>query len=337
MSDTPDNMEPEEQQPKRRIFTRRRVLVGVGGLVGAAAVGAGGVYVMDNRRRFGRDALHTIRDHRVKLPPTAPRMVISRGADPASNVRAVLDRFGGASAFIEPGETVLVKPNIGWNRRADQAANTHPSVVGALVTACKEAGAGRVIVSDCPMGSKKEPFRRSGILKAAVDAGAEVIAPGEVGYHTVKLSDRLGTWDVLQPFVTADKIINVPVAKHHGETWITGGMKNWIGITDKLRISFHGDIDRSIAELAALMRPTLTVMDASRVLMQHGPQGGSLADVKQVNIVAGSVDEVALDAWACGLLGTPRGKLPPYLALGEAMGVGVVDYKTLGPVEVTSG
>jgi len=330
-------MPDTESKPRRRIFTRRRVLIGAGGLVGAMAVGTGGFLIWDRHKRFGREALSTIPDHRVKLPATAPRFVISRGASPAKNVRAVLLRFGGIGQFVKPGETVLIKPNIGWNRRADQAANTHPDVVAELVRACATVRPKRIIVSDCPIGSKKAPFRRSGILKAATDAGAEVIAPGEVGYHTVKLSERLGTWDVLEPFVTADKIINVPVAKNHGETWVTGGMKNWIGITDKMRITFHEDIDRSIAELAAIMRPTLTVMDASRVLMEHGPQGGSLADVKQVNTVAASVDEVALDAWACGLLGTPRGELPPYLVIGEKMGIGKVDFKALNPVEVVAG
>jgi hypothetical protein len=80
--------------------------------------------------------------------------------------------------------------------------------------------------------------------------------------------------------VDADKVINAPVVKHHNLAKLTGAMKNWIGITGKLRMGFHGDIQRSIAELAALMRPTLTVVDATRVLMRNGPQGGNLADVE---------------------------------------------------------
>lgn len=341
MVEAPSSAKPDaEQQNKparRRIFTRRRVLIGVGGLVGTAALGAGGFLIYDRRQRFGRDAVRTIPDHRVNLASTAPRMVICRGSDPARNVRAAIQRFGGMGAFISPEDTVLIKPNIGWNRTADQAANTHPGVVAELVRLCKELRPKRIIVSDCPVGSNRAPFKRSGILKASLDAGAEVIAPGETGYYTVRLSQRLGTWDVLEPFVIATKIINVPVAKSHGETWITGGMKNWIGITDKFRLTFHEDIHKSIAEIAALMRPTLTVMDASRVLMRHGPQGGSLADVKQVNTVAASVDQVALDAWACGLLGTPRHKLPQYLHLGEEMGLGKVDFRALSPVEIAAG
>ena len=94
---------------------------------------------------------------------------------------------------------------------------------------------------------------------------------------------------------------------------------------------------KSPPENEASSRPRRRIFSRRRVLMEHGPQGGSLADVKQVNIVAASVDEVALDAWACGLLGTPRGELPPYLSIGEQMGIGEVDFRALNPVEVTSG
>jgi uncharacterized protein (DUF362 family) len=308
-----------------------------GGLLAAGAVAAGGYWGYGRHQRFGREALHTIPDHRVKRPATAPRMVIAHGQDPAQTVRAAVARMGGIAAFVIPGETVLIKPNIGWRRAPEQGANTHPEVVAELVRACKAARAGRVIVSDCPVQNSRAAFVTSGIYRAALLAGAEVIVPEESRHLPVQISKRLGTWDVLEPFVVADKIINVPVAKHHSETWATGGMKNWIGITLKLRMMFHNDIHQSIAELAALMRPTLTVLDASRVLMRNGPQGGGRADVKQLNTVAASLDPVAVDAWGCSLLGTRRDKLPPYLKIGERMGLGQTDWKGLSPLELTTG
>jgi uncharacterized protein (DUF362 family) len=264
-------------------------------------------------------------------------MVIARGEDPARVARAVVERMGGIERFVSPGDAVLIKPNIGWRRSPEQAANTHPEVVAELVRICKAARAGRVMVSDCPVQNSRAAFLTSGIYHAAGAAGAEVIVPEESRHVPVKISDRLGTWDVLEPFVQATKIINVPVAKHHAETWATGGMKNWIGITLKMRMMFHNDINKSIAELAALMRPTLTILDASRVLMRHGPQGGSFADVKQVNAVAASLDPVAVDAWGCSLLGSTRATLPPYLDIGQRMGLGTTDWKGLEPQEITTG
>lgn len=318
--------------PHRGLLTRRRVLLGVGGAVGVGALGAGGVLFTEYLRRFGRRAEAAIGDHRVELPSSLPRLVIARGPHPGRNARAAVERLGGMDRFVGPSDVVVIKPNIGWDRTAEQGANTHPLVVAELVRMCREARCRRVIVSDCPVRRSRTAFERSGIMAAGLEAGAEVIPPEDGRYVKVKLSRRLGVWDVLEPFVIATKLINVPVAKHHEVAGVTVGLKNWIGITGKARIAFHADLDRSIAELAALMRPTLTVVDASRVLMQHGPQGGSLDDVKPVRTVAAGVDPVALDAWACTLFGGAA--MPASLHLAAAMGLGRLDFAALAPVEV---
>lgn len=317
--------------------TRRWLLRAGLGLAGTGALAAGGVVLYDRGRRFWRAAERTIPDHRVDLPASLPRMVIAHGSDPARNVRGALERLGGIDRFVTPADVVLVKPNVGWERAPEQAANTQPEVVAELVRACREAGARRVLVSDCPVGRPRRCFEYSGILRAAQDAGAEVVLAEDSRYHTVRLSDRLGTWDVLEPYVIATKIVNAPVVKHHSLSQMTGGMKNWIGITDRSRMSFHSDLDRSIAELAALMRPTLTVLDASRVLMRHGPEGGNPADVRAVNALAASVDPVATDAWAAEVLGATTATLPRFLVLAEEMGLGRSDYRALAPVEITTG
>jgi len=320
---------------RRGLITRRRVLVGAAGVVGAGAIGAGGFLLQDYLKRFARHTDGAIPDHRVALSAALPRMVIARGADPARNVGAAVERLGGMARLVSPADVVVVKPNIGWDRTPEQGANTHPQVVAEVVRLCREAGCRRVIVCDCPISTSRPALERSGILAAAAEAGAEVIAPEDSRYRTVEISKRLGIWDVLEPFVIATKVINVPTAKSHAGTGLSAGLKNWIGITGKQRVMFHADLQRSIAELAALMRPTLTVLDASRVLMQHGPQGGSLADVKPVRTVAAGFDPVALDAFACTLLG--MAPFPESLRLAAGMGLGQVDYAGLAPVELAVG
>jgi len=324
------------ERARRRLITRRRFLVAGGGAVAAAGLGAGGFALFDHHNRFGRDAMHVIPDHRIELPAAVPRMVISRGADPALNVRAAVERLGGMRQLITSDDVVLVKPNIGWVRTAEQAATTHPDVVAEVVRLCRDAGPRRVIVSDCPVRKSRGAFERSGILEAALSAGAEVIIPEESSHRTVLISERLGTWDILEPFVTATKIINVPVAKSHTAMQASAGMKNWIGVTNKLRLMFHNDIHRSVAELAALMRPTLTVIDASRVLMHGGPEGGNLDAVKPVNMIAAGFDPVALDAWACGLLRSTPGAPPQFLRIAEQMGLGTIDFRALQPLEIVT-
>jgi uncharacterized protein (DUF362 family) len=321
-----------------KLITRRRLLYAGGVLVGGCALATGGFLIHDNHKRFGREAQKKVTDHRVDLPSTVPQMVVAHGTDPAANVRAVLERLGGMNRFVDKDDVVVVKPNIGFARTPAQGANTHPEVVAAVVRACRDVGPRRLIVCDCPTSESRKAFRLSGIEKAALEAGAEVIAPEDSRYHTVEISPRLGTWDVLEPFVIATKLINVPVAKSHVYSeGGSAGMKNWIGITGKLRIMFHDELQKSIAELAALMRPTLTVVDASRVLMDHGPEGGNLADVKQVGMVAGGTDPVALDAWAFSQLRLDPDELPGSLALAQGMGLGQIDYEALSPVEIVTG
>jgi uncharacterized protein (DUF362 family) len=328
---------PQAEPTKPRRSTRRLLLRGAGLLGAAAALGAGGYVLYDWRQRFGREAVRAVRDHRVARPAGAPRMVIARGGTPAANARAALARLGGMGQFVVPGDVVLVKPNMGWNSSPAQGANTHPDVVAEVVRACRDARASRVIVTDCPTSEARGAFERSGILRAAGEAGAEVVLPEQSRYRTVRISERLGVWNVLEPFVEATKIINVPIGKHHSLTGVTGAMKNWLGVTTERRVTFHADLDKSIAELAALMLPTLTVMDASRVLMRNGPRGGNLADVKAFGALAASVDQVPLDAWAWQLLELTDAERPGYLDLGEQLGLGPVDYRTLSPIEVAAG
>ncbi|HEY3358441.1 MAG TPA: DUF362 domain-containing protein, partial [Polyangia bacterium] len=271
---------PEASEPAPPPRTTRRrvlkgVLTGVGCILGAGVTGVGGLILVDRHQRFARGPARHIADHRIELPAATPRMVIARGPEPARNVRAAVERLGGMAQFVTPADVVVIKPNIGWDRSAEQGANTHPDVVAAVVRLCREANARRVIVSDCPVRRSRAALERSGILAAARAAGAEVIAPEDSRYHPVFVSPRLGIWDILEPFVVATKVINVPVAKHHPLTGVTCGLKNWFGITGRLRMTLHQDVQRSIAELAALMRPTLTIVDASRVLMENGPQGGN--------------------------------------------------------------
>ncbi len=271
----------------------------------------------------------------MQVPAGTPRLVIARGQDPARNVTAALGRLGGMAKFVSQGDVVLIKPNMAWDRVPAQAGNTEPRVVAALVRACRDAGAREVLVTDCPVQDAARTFQRSGVEAAARDAGARVVLPASTQTQPVELSKRLGNWPVLEPFIAVDKIINVPVAKHHGSARVTAGMKNWIGVTPHQRSRFHAALDQTIAELAQLMKPTLTVVDAHRILMRNGPRGGNLDDVKEEAALAMSIDPVAVDAWACELLGTPVDEVG-YLALAAGLGLGTADWRRLGPVQVAT-
>jgi len=317
-----------------RCLTRRRVLMASGSVAVLGLAGAAGGFVY-GRRIVGEPA-GEMRDHRVEIPESRPRLVIARGKSPERNVAAALDRIGGMQQFVGRDDRVLIKPNVAWERVPAQAANTDPAVVAAVVRACREAGAREIWVTDCPVHDAEATFARSGVHRAAYDAGAEVLLPNQYRFLQIAIPGKQGTWPILELYLKADKIINVPVAKVHDHGGVTAGMKNWFGVLGMERVMLHSRVDESIAGLAALMRPTLTVIDATRVLVRNGPRGGDLSDVKQVDAVAVSVDPVAADAWAASVLGVPQSRVGA-LALAEARGLGRADLGALSPVEITTG
>lgn len=325
--------QPQHDPARRQALVRLGSAAMVGGAVG---LGAWAFYDAKKPVRSRQRKTRSIPDHRVKVAATVPQLVIARGKDPARNTRAALEKMGGMGLFVSKGDVVLVKPNVGWDRTAAQAANTNPQVVEQVVRACVAAGAAKVIVTDNPVNDPMRCFARSGIRDAARAGGGVLAVPTDRDFQLVTIPGKLGTWPVFEPFIIATKIINVPIVKHHSLTHATVGMKNWYGILGGRRAQLHQRIDDSVAELAALMRPTLTVVDATRLLVRNGPTGGSLADVKPYGAVAVSLDPIAADAWGAGLLGAELRKLG-WLALGQKKKLGTMDFNSLNPVELTTG
>ena len=334
--ESPGQTETEaiEHPRQRRKFSRRRVILyGAGGAVLSAA---GALSYWAWWSQFLGPHVAGMPDHRVELPSTSPTLVVARGANPAKNVAAALIRFGGMKRFVGAQDRVLIKPNMGWNSTPAQAANTHPGVVAALVHACRDAGAKEIWVTDVPVNDARDAFGRSGIHRAAHDAGAKVVLPEQSRYVEIPIPGRSGTWPLLELFIQADKIINVPVAKVHSISGVSAGMKNWFGVLGSRRVLLHSDIDSALAGLCEMMRPTLTVVDAMRVLMRGAPAGGNLSDVKQVGAVAVSVDPVAADAWAATAVGVPLGEVRG-LALAEQRRLGHADLTAVAPIEIVTG
>ncbi|MBI5547071.1 MAG: DUF362 domain-containing protein [Deltaproteobacteria bacterium] len=322
-------------EPERRRFSRREVLqIAATSAAGVLTVGAAAA-LYDRQPAKAAAVLAKIRDHRVALPRGANQMAIVRGADAAANVRKAVEALGGIGAFVKSGEKVLIKPNVGWNRLAEQAANTNPEVVAEVVRMVKAAGASTVWVADVPVNTADRCFERSGIKKAAGEAGATLVLPDAIHFREVEVGGKLlRSAQVLYPFVEADKIINLPIVKQHSLSGATLSMKNWYGALGGHRVRLHQDIHKSIVDLAAMVKPTLTILDATRILMGNGPSGGSLDDVKRMDLIAASADEVALDAWGITMLGVAREEAG-FLDEAERAGLGTCDYKSLKLVEVS--
>ena len=211
-----------------------------------------------------------------------------------------------------------MKPNIGWDRTPEQAANTNPRIVAEIVRQCWNAGAKRVIVTDVSCNDPRRCFQRSGIAEASRREGAEVVLPDPARFKDVDLQGEvLRDWPVFDPFLNADKIINVPIAKHHSLTGTTLGMKNWYGILGGPRHQLHQKIHESLVDLADFIRPTLTIIDCYRVLIRNGPTGGNLDDVVLKKTLVAGTDPVALDAYVAKAYWNLEVSSLPYLKLAS--------------------
>ncbi len=323
-------------------LSRRDFLQRTGKAAGLAAFASAGALFLHEpvRNPFARKE-EDVQKRDLRAGDTSSRLAIVQGSDTgaetvAAMTAAGLTAMGGMSAHIVKGDVVVVKPNIGWDRRPEQAANTHPAVVGEVVRQCFTAGAARVIVTDVTCNDATRCFQRSGIASAAREAGAEVQLPQEAHFREVNMGGQmLGQQMVYDIYLEADKFINMPIAKHHSLTRATLGMKNLYGILGGNRSRLHQEIHKSLCDLGTFLRPTLIVLDATRVLLRNGPQGGSLADVEERNMLVISNDQVALDACGGELFFDLTPEDMPWLALAEQEGLGSPLWRDLPYDEIT--
>jgi uncharacterized protein (DUF362 family) len=253
-------------------------------------------------------------------------LVVARGKDPYARTVKAVESMGGMSKFVKSGSTVLVKPNIGWDRSPDQAGNTDPEVVAALVDMAYKAGAKRVNVFDVTCNEARRCYASSGIEAAASKRGAKVYFPDE--WESVKASfgrsSAMEGWPILKDAIECDTFINVPVLKHHGLTRLTLSMKNLMGVCGGNRGLMHVNIGPKLVDLAQFINPDLTVIDASRVLMRNGPTGGNLADVKAYDTVIAATDPTLADAYAARLVDVDPMDVP-YIKSAVKMKYGSAD------------
>lgn len=296
-----------------------------------------------NRREFIRDVLLWSAGLTLSIPrltitealavPAAPLLAIEKGNDHVQLIKQILTSLGGMEKFVRPGDRVVVKPNIGWDRSPEQAANTNPLVVKTIVEHVLESGASRVLVFDRTCNEERRCYKNSGIADALESlknkkvhveyADDRKLVPVEI-----KRGKSLTKIKIYKDALEADKYINVPIAKHHGLSGLTLGIKNSMGVIGGRRGMMHFSLGQKLADLATVIQPTLTVIDATRMLMDNGPQGGNLKDVKVGNTILASTDPVAADAYATTLFDMQPDEIESTVAAYK-MGLGEMDIRKM--------
>ncbi|MBI5834376.1 MAG: DUF362 domain-containing protein [Armatimonadetes bacterium] len=330
----------------RQPMDRRDMLRYTGAL--ATAIGAGAVGAALHDRRTGADYFQDLANaHAVTLPrydlknPQMPtKLAVVHGRDAAMMVKAAFAAMGGLDKFISPGDVVLLKPNVAFDRPPELGATTSPEVLAAVANEVKRCGAKRILIADNPINQPEGCFEKSGITAVAKATGCEIILPTpdrfvDLAVGRTKQGNKLvgepgaalDRWEVFyEPLRLANKVIGVAPCKDHNLSGASMTMKNFYGLLGGRRNQFHQCIHDVIADFPHLIKPTLVVLDATRILMKNGPTGGSLADVMPGNTVVVSTDMVAVDAFGWGLLQRPA-RPPEYLGRAKSRKLGEADIR----------
>jgi len=268
------------------------------------------------------------------------------GDDPRRNTRTAIEKLcgkDGVRTFIQAGDVVVVKPNIGWAHVPEMGATVDPAVVATVVALCLEAGAGAVKVFDNSVGTDAKCYQFSGIEAAARNAGADVFLCVRHRFRNVAFDDprckRLTEWPIYEDVLTADVLINVAIAKTHNLSHVTLCMKNLMGAQGGERGKMHQELHQNLADLNVTITPTFNLLDATRIMVAGGPSGGRRDQVVRANTIVCGTSSVTVDCWAADPANLPWPKghhdvaAVEMIARGAEAGLGTADPSA---IEVTA-
>ncbi len=296
---------------KRRDFIKKGVSAGV--------IGSSALSLLPYRKPGARPSVETC------------DMAAVLGGEPGEMFDRAIAAMGGIKKYVKPNQTVVVKPNIGWDSTPERAACTNPELVGRIVEHCIAAGAKDVYVFDNTINEWTRCYKNSGIEKAAKDAGAKIVTGKSEGhYQPIEIAGgrRLKQAAVHELILESDVFINVPILKTHGGAKVTVSMKNLMGVIWDRRWWHENDLHQCIADLCTEIQPDLNIVDAYRVMKRNGPRGVSTEDVSTMKYQIISEDMVACDAAAVKLLGEDPERIG-HIRIGNEMGVGNSDLDGL--------
>jgi uncharacterized protein (DUF362 family) len=249
-----------------------------------------------------------------------------------AGMRRCLEPLGGMSAFVRPGQRVLLKPNLLMGARPAKAVTTHPAFVRAAIVLAQEAGA-RVYVGDSPgVGTLALAARMAGLTAVVEETRAGLLDLGtpmdvEVPDHRVARHLTLA-----RAAMECDVIISLPKLKTHGQMVLSGALKNQYGLIPGLRKSqWHFRLQRPewlaalILDIHRTARPALAIMDAIVAMEGRGPSAGR---PRAVGAILASADLAAVDTLA-GLLVTVRPESVPVLVAARAQRFGATRLEEL--------
>lgn len=260
--------------------------------------------------------------------------------EPTKLVQAAVNLVGGIKNYVKPGDVVCIKPNLSFASNADCGSTTSPGIVRQMVQLCLDAGASKIIVLDHTIQDPTLCVERSRIEEAIIDSKANLVTlQRERQYTEVEVPNgkELSTIQVAKAIQNADVLINMPTAKSHSATGVSLGIKNLMGLIWDRGYLHRVNLHRAIAELATVIKPNLTLVDATRALTSGGPGGPGRTEI--LNKVVAGTDPVAVDSYTVSITQWYKksftGSQVKYIKAAAEMGLGEIDINKMRIKEVT--
>jgi uncharacterized protein (DUF362 family) len=258
-------------------------------------------------------------------------MVGVKGGEPGEMFDKAIAELGGMGKFVKRGQSVVVKPNMGWSRTPESAANTNPDLVKRIVEHCLKAGAKSVHIFDHTCNSWRDCYEKSGMNEVAAATGAKLVTGNHSNDYReidVPKGKRLKKAKMHRLILDSDVFINVPVLKNHGGAVMTCAMKNLMGIVWDRGYFHKNNLQQCIADFVTARKPDLNIIDGYRVMKKGGPRGHNLRDVEMMKYLIVTTDIVAADTAASKVIGIPIERIK-HIELGEELGLGTTALDTL--------
>ncbi len=232
----------------------------------------------------------------------------------------LINLMGGMERFAKHDERIVLKVNLLREARPEEAVSTHPSVVAAVADLAKAQGA-LPVIADSPGGGYRyttktldKIYHTSGMHQAAKNAGISLNR--DTTSKPVSYPDGLLTkhFDIISPVLDAHGVFNLCKMKTHLFTGMTGAIKNMFGVIPGLsKPGYHAKLQEvqrfagMLLDLAQYVSARLTIMDAVLAMEGDGPGTG---DPRQVGLLIGAENPLALDVVASEIMGINRAENP---------------------------
>lgn len=258
-----------------------------------------------------------------------PVIAVASG-DKAKLVQTAVDMIGGIKNFVKSGDVVCLKPNLSFASNTDCGATTNPEIVRGMVELCLDAGASRIFVVDHTIQDPTLCIERSRIEEAIIDKKVSLVTLQQERQYTeveVPGGKQLTTIQVAKIIQEADLLVNMPTAKSHSATGVSLGIKNLMGLIWDRGYLHRVNLHDAIAELATVIKPGLTIVDATKALTTGGPGGPGKTVI--LNKVVAGIDPVAVDSYTVGIAQWYKrswtGNQVQYIKAAHGLGLGEID------------